>query len=699
MPSPDPTEKWLINFSKKTYGWSFDGGGRPWGDGTKMAEREKDGKDPWDEGCEVSPLIGGYEAMSAMRESLETAIGEAPGLPPDQRGYVYIADWRLNAFRDLSETNDWGTDPWPNPPGNATVDETAIGLVLRLMQAGIRVRILVWLPLSGWTVESLAGFKAHVEDHIYLARVVARENSALKTRSPELNHPLGVVALDTRVAEIDQPAAAHHQKMMIIRVGHTQVAFCGGVDLAYTRRDAPSTGQVYNPNSPQFLSGDWQSSGRLNNITNWPRQTSGVNYGEANRAGVPSDRQSTDLPVEVYGDSSQLNTRQIWHDQHLQLKGPIVATLEHQFRERWLDTTAEPRNKNVRELPDKFKRWQVNQVYFSSKDAFDSSNSIRDDLVPPPSTIPQASGSSYVQMWRTIPLRTRSAAPFTRGEFTVMAGIAKACKQAQRLIWIFDQYFWSRPLALLLNSRLRQEPQNLYVLIILPPCADGDTLNGYAAVRQHWARWVALNILTQNLSQSNGEFDHVGVYNLWHPTRNLGIYCHAKAQMYDGSLLVCGSANLNRRSFTCDTELACAVLDPAVVHNHQQRLWKLLFPNVPWVEDQLGHSINWDNDDSGKTFFQLFRQAARSTGKFLTPDPWRNPTPTLPNNQPRDQHPIAGKPQDFYNNVLDPSSLTLSLETSGGDDILGLDKISDRIEKEVSISSQGQITFPWRRRP
>jgi hypothetical protein len=47
----DPN-KWFLNFLP-------DGEGRPWGDDTYMAKRMGNSK-PWDENCQVIPLIGGY---------------------------------------------------------------------------------------------------------------------------------------------------------------------------------------------------------------------------------------------------------------------------------------------------------------------------------------------------------------------------------------------------------------------------------------------------------------------------------------------------------------------------------------------------------------------------------------------------------------------------------------------------------------
>ncbi len=105
--------------------------------------------------------------MSAMRESLEAAIAEAE---QGQKGHVYIADWRLNPLRDLSEDNPWSIQnrPW-NEFDSAKRDQTALGLILRLMQAGIRVRILLWMPM---TASVIAGHGPHMSDHVYIADVV-----------------------------------------------------------------------------------------------------------------------------------------------------------------------------------------------------------------------------------------------------------------------------------------------------------------------------------------------------------------------------------------------------------------------------------------------------------------------------------------------------------------------------------------------
>lgn len=605
----DPN-KWFLKFSPN-------GEGRPWGDGTYMAKRMGNSK-PWDENCKAIPMIGGYEAMSAMRDSLEAAIAQAK---QGKKGHVYIADWRLNPLRDLSEDNPWiiQNRPW-NESDFAKKDQTALGFILRLMQAGINVRILLWLPINA---SIFAGLGQHMNDHVYIAEVVSKECERLSKNDPSAKDR-GIVALDMRVAS--PITSTHHQKMMVIRVGDVNVAYCGGVDLAFTRRDAPDASHpyIYDPNAtlddllilmesnpPQFLGGDWQSGKNVPQVFDvqdkthrWPKSPDTI-YDALRDVSEPSHPEA-DLPKEIYGDDHQ-----IWHDQHLRLQGPIIKTLEEQFCERWQDAG------NVYESGF----WgslhiKNNQVIFSSKTAIKDGDIKRlnepkeVDLVP--------GGSSLVQMWRTIPLRMeRKRPPFIRGEFTIMAGIANACQAANELIWIFDQYFFSRPLARLLNHLIKNDKKKrLCVILVLPPYAD-DHPN-----ETHHARKIALNDLTAGLTLGSGKFERLGVYDLWHPSRIPGgIYCHAKVQLYDRSLFVCGSANLNRRSFTCDTELDCAVLDDELVLKHYRRLWRVLFPDTAWPSQ-----INFNdlNGGWGLQFFDAFERAVKTQSSYLIPDPWWN---------------------------------------------------------------------------
>ncbi len=255
-----------------------------------------------------------------------------------------------------------------------------------------------------------------------------------------------------------------------------------------------------------------------------------------------------------------------------------------------------------------------------------------------------------------------------------MAGISNAAQQATELIWMYDQYFWSKPLARQLNARLVAQP-GLHLILILPPYAD--TSAGDA----HLARRLALELLT-----ANGVGNRVGVYNMWlrqppgnTPALNRGIYVHAKSHTYDDQLLVCGSANLNRRSFLCDTELACAVLSNALVQAHQQQLWAQLFPHTLWP---LPPAVNYGAPGWGAQFFTQFQAAqvaAVVAGDYrLIQDPWVA-NGLLPNNVRR---PVSGFLGPDYATAMDPTSVTLLIENDPPQLVaeVPLDRIVTRLE-------------------
>ncbi len=240
---------WLLDFTSADPA-APDGDGRPWGDGTAMARRAYAGQPPWDTGSEVIPMVGGYATLNAICAAFEAAIADAErqagnGVPPGQRGHVYIIDWQFNALRDMSAGSDWANDPW-NPGTRVARDQTALGFVIRMMSAGILVKLLLWMP----TTLQRVPLKSLGDEHWSVAAAVQDHNAALE-RLWSLSQPVGVVSLDLRTAA--PLAASLHQKAIVIRVGEVHTAFCGGVDLAYTRRDygqGPATRPAWVTGSP-----------------------------------------------------------------------------------------------------------------------------------------------------------------------------------------------------------------------------------------------------------------------------------------------------------------------------------------------------------------------------------------------------------------------------------------------------------------
>jgi phosphatidylserine/phosphatidylglycerophosphate/cardiolipin synthase-like enzyme len=709
-----PPNDWFLRFANPSGAGDPNLAGLPWGAGTEYASRAAANRPvPYDDGNRVEPLIGGYWAMSEIRDALVTclAAARAQKKPPGQNGLVYLAGWRCNPLRDLSVGNSWGTSPWMSgitPIAKADHrDETVLGLLVALIGAGVMVRVMVWMP----TLEEDFGVKGHGPEHVFLATAIRAANDAAKKNTSDPD--IGVCCLDMRVTPAAIPVGTHHQKMCVIRYADDTppVAFVGGVDLAYTRRDAP-----HNPSDPgverspsQWFDGDWQSGeskpaagthppqGIPTPGDGWPLgdPTAALPVGPALRKlPTPSDRMPSDLNERAYGVTGQR-----WHDQHLKLHGPIVATVQQQFCERWSDAGY------VGELPRELQvcQWLASQgeVWFSSAQAFSARDEVSLDnntiaTLPPVAPVAPVStadgGTSQVQMWRTIPARPRGTAPqgkpqlFAHGEFTVMAGMARAMGRATKIAFICDQYFWSIPAARLLNLQVRSEP-DLAVIIILPPHADAtDDWKVNQASAQHHARRLALANLSVGMTAE--ERGRVGVFNAWDPVSGNGVYVHAKSHVYDGELLVCGSANINRRSLTGDSELALAVYDPPVVTAHLRALWKLFSGRAPWPTGPSGAPYD-PRTDAGLVLLEALRKV--NLPNLIADPQWADPTPkqyTLPNGAPIDTRPRSTPFHTFYYpNIMESCSLELGeIENPSSD----LAHVSAAVETPAWFSRVGR---------
>jgi phosphatidylserine/phosphatidylglycerophosphate/cardiolipin synthase-like enzyme len=166
-------------------------------------------------------------------------------------------------------------------------------------------------------------------------------------------------------------------------------------------------------------------------------------------------------------------------------------------------------------------------------------------------TPPPAVGSHAVQVLRTYPSRHRVIPFAPQGERSIARAYLKALGRARALVYVEDQYLWGRLVAEGLATALRSAP-GLRMLIVVPRYPDRDgSISGRAA---RAAQWRAINHLTT----VGGP--RVAVYNLENE-QGTPIYVHAKAVVVDDVWAMVGSANLNRRSWTHDSEVACAVVD------------------------------------------------------------------------------------------------------------------------------------------
>ncbi|MGV9775911.1 phospholipase D family protein [Streptosporangium sp. NPDC003464] len=231
--------------------------------------------------------------------------------------------------------------------------------------------------------------------------------------------------------------------------------------------------------------------------------------------------------AEVYG------ARPPWHDVQAAIEGPAVGDVEAVFRERWEDPGPLTRNP-LHRLADLVRREDT-----------------RPDPLPPQFPDPPACGPHAVQLLRTYAHR-RTRYPFApRGERSVARGYLKALRRARSLIYIEDQYLWSPQIAESFAEALKVNPDLLMISVLpLHPDQDG-ALNG---TPQILGRNQALSIL----KEAGG--DRFAVYGLEN-RQGTPVYVHAKVCVIDDVWATIGSDNFNRRSWTYDSELTCAVLD------------------------------------------------------------------------------------------------------------------------------------------
>jgi phosphatidylserine/phosphatidylglycerophosphate/cardiolipin synthase-like enzyme len=222
-----------------------------------------------------------------------------------------------------------------------------------------------------------------------------------------------------------------------------------------------------------------------------------------------------------------------WHDVQLALRGPAVGDVETVFRERWND-------------PQPLSRNPVNRISELVRRDDRTAGRLPDQLPDP-----APCGTAAVQLLRTYPDR-RPGYPFAPdGERSVARGYTKVVARAHRLIYVEDQYLWSAGIVGCFADALAADPQ-LHLIAVIPHHPDQD---GRLSLPLNL---VGRQQALARLYAAGGE--RVAVYGIENHA-GTPVYVHAKVCVIDDVWASVGSDNVNRRSWTHDSELSCAVVD------------------------------------------------------------------------------------------------------------------------------------------
>jgi phosphatidylserine/phosphatidylglycerophosphate/cardiolipin synthase-like enzyme len=215
-----------------------------------------------------------------------------------------------------------------------------------------------------------------------------------------------------------------------------------------------------------------------------------------------------------------------------------------------------------------------------------------------------------------------------------------AIAAARDVIYMENQYFASRSIAVAIAARLREE-DGPEVVIILPRSSESRLeIESMDSARQRLVRLLRKADLHGRL----------GVY--W-PSAGSGVsvYIHSKVIAVDGRLLRIGSSNFNNRSLGFDSECDVAIEANPVLGNCAEVEREILFTRDSLVAEHLGVSVRRFRDEvERRGAFRHGVEELRRTGRSL-----RKLTDTMVS---ADEGPFA------ENELMDPLHVPRSLAVS-----------------------------------
>ena len=225
-----------------------------------------------------------------------------------------------------------------------------------------------------------------------------------------------------------------------------------------------------------------------------------------------------------------------WHDVQAQVEGPALEQLWDTFAERW----------NDRRRPN---------------GAPSTAGNATPTAIPISTRPSQAQkGTCHVQVLHTYACKSRTFTagqedvyPFApNGDRSYEFALVKAIDAARYFIYVEDQYLWP---CRVVDALASAAARGVTVIIVVTNNYDVQGLKPYH----------------NYLQQVSADQIKSGVPNrvFWYHLRQSGqggqdIYVHSKTLVIDDRYAVIGSANINQRSMSTDTEIGVAVVDDTI---------------------------------------------------------------------------------------------------------------------------------------
>ena len=231
-----------------------------------------------------------------------------------------------------------------------------------------------------------------------------------------------------------------------------------------------------------------------------------------------------------------------WHDIQVKVEGNALHALWANFAERWDSADrvlGKARNPSYRLAP-----------------------------CPVPTHSDVSPGTQHVQVLRTVATAPSSDPDrfMPTGEMTVLAGLAKAIRNAECYIYIEEQYLWDCELADLIGAQLQANPALRLIVVLAAESSLLPLMWTYNFhLRSEFLRRV-MGVTTKD-QIAFGPKTRVYVYGLYQTIEKApkAVYVHSKLVIIDDRYVAIGSANVDRRSMRIETELTLGIVDATTV--------------------------------------------------------------------------------------------------------------------------------------